>query len=69
MGSSIVKVQGMTCQHCVKAIEKRVSELDGISAVAVNLANAQVDVQFDETKMNLATIHAAIVDEGYVIAQ
>lgn len=68
MGSSILKVQGMTCQHCVKAIEKRVSQLDGVSAVAVNLANAQVDVQFDESKVSLANIHDAIVDEGYVIS-
>lgn len=68
MGSSILKVQGMTCQHCVKAIEKRVSQLDGVSAVAVNLANSQVDVQFDESKVSLANIHDAIVDEGYVIS-
>ncbi|AUZ05691.1 copper ion-binding protein [Vitreoscilla sp. C1] len=67
MSSSILKVQGVTCQHCVKAIEKRVSKLDGVSAVAVNLANAQVDVQFDESKVSLANIHDAIVDEGYVI--
>lgn len=65
MSHSMFKVQGMTCQHCVKAIEKRVAKLEGVDTVAVNLANSQVDVQFDDQKISLDGIRAAIVDEGY----
>ena len=67
MKQTELKVQGMTCQHCVKAIEKNVSKLDGVTEVAVNLANAQVDVSFDEHKTDEAAIRAAIVEEGYEV--
>ena len=60
-------VQGMTCQHCVKAIEKSVGKLAGVTEVAVNLANAQVDVHFDERQSDEAAIKAVIQEEGYEV--
>ena len=65
MKHTILKVQGMTCQHCVKAIEKSVGKLAGVTEVAVNLANAQVDVHFDERQSDEAAIKAVIQEEGY----
>ena len=65
MKHTTLKVQGMTCQHCVKAIEKSVGKLAGVTEVAVNLANAQVDVHFDERQSDEAAIKAVIQEEGY----
>lgn len=65
MINSILKVQGMSCQHCVKAIENRVGGLNGVSSVAVNLANSQVDVAYNESHIGLDDIKAAIEDAGY----
>ena len=61
------KIQGMTCQHCVQAIEKSVGKLAGVTEVAVNLANAQVDVHFDERQSDEAAIKAVIQEEGYEV--
>ena len=62
-----LKVQGMTCQHCVKAIEKSVGKLSGVAEVAVNLANGQVDVHMDERKVSEAELRAAIESAGYLV--
>ena len=62
-----LKVQGMTCQHCVKAIEKSVGKLSGVAEVAVNLANGQVDVHMDERQVVEAELRAAIENAGYQV--
>ena len=67
MKHTTLKVQGMTCQHCVKAIEKSVGKLAGVTEVAVTLANAQVDVHFDERQSDEAAIKAVIQEEGYEV--
>ena len=67
MKHTTLKVQGMTCQHCVKAIEKSVGKLARVTEVAVNLANAQVDVHFDERQSDEAAIKAVIQEEGYEV--
>ena len=62
-----LKVQGMTCQHCVIAIEKSVGKLSGVAEVAVNLANGQVGMDVDERQVTEAMLRAAIEDAGYQV--
>jgi copper chaperone len=38
MTTTTYKVTGMTCEHCVNAVTAEVTVLDGVSAVAVQLA-------------------------------
>ncbi len=63
--NTTIKVDGMTCQHCVKAVEKAVQS-QGASA-KVDLAKGSVDLQFDESKTTLAALKAAIEDTGYSV--
>src|SRR5690606_41985210 len=46
----ILKVEGMSCGHCVNSIETNVGELTGVSAVKVDLANKEVAVEFDNAR-------------------
>ncbi|SMC20756.1 Heavy-metal-associated domain-containing protein [Desulfacinum hydrothermale DSM 13146] len=39
------KVKGMSCGHCVKAVEKALGEIPGVKAVQVDLASGQVSVE------------------------
>ena len=48
-----LNVQGMSCGHCVNAIENSVGQLEGVEQVKVNLEDAQVDVAFDESQVSL----------------
>ena len=62
-----LKVEGMSCNHCVNSIETSVGELNGVSTVNVNLDQGDVTVEFDETKISLAQIKETIEDQGYDI--
>jgi copper chaperone len=43
-----IKIKGMSCQHCVKAVTRALSEIDGIQDVKVDLARGEA--AFDEVK-------------------
>ncbi|MBD8027130.1 copper chaperone CopZ [Ureibacillus sp. Re31] len=65
MKTVTLNVQGMSCGHCVKAIEGSVGELEGVSEVSVKLEEALVDVAFNESQVSLDKIKETIVDQGY----
>lgn len=61
-----VKIKGMSCQHCVLAVTKALSAIDGIQNVHVDLAGAQAT--YDETKpVDAAVIAAAVKKAGYEV--
>ncbi|UQZ34494.1 copper resistance protein CopZ [Paenibacillus sp. PK3_47] len=63
MSNATLNVEGMSCGHCVSAVEKAVS---GVGAAAkVDLSSKTVAVEYDENKVSLSTIKEAIEDQGY----
>ena len=42
-----IKIKGMSCQHCVKAVTKALGEIDGIEGVKVDLSKGEAS--FNET--------------------
>ncbi|MDR2347451.1 MAG: cation transporter, partial [Bifidobacteriaceae bacterium] len=38
MAVTIYRVEGMTCEHCVKAVKEEVGAIAGVSGVEVELA-------------------------------
>ena len=67
MEKVILNVQGMSCGHCVKAVEGSVGELAGVETVKVNLEQAQVEIAYDASKVTLDTIKETIDDQGYSV--
>lgn len=61
----VLKVEGMTCQHCVAAIQKSVSQLHGVNYVVVDLGAGTVKVGYDEDEVGLDDIKKKIVEAGY----
>ncbi|HOW57499.1 MAG TPA: cation transporter, partial [Smithellaceae bacterium] len=60
------KIKGMSCQHCVMAVTKALSAVDGIKDVKVDLKNAQAT--YEETKPVAAEVIAgAIKKAGYEV--
>jgi copper chaperone len=60
-----IKVEGMTCGHCVKAVETRLRSLAGVSAATVDLQGKKATVDYEPGKVDVAQVCAAIDDEGY----
>ncbi len=65
MQNITLNVQGMSCGHCVKAVEGSVGQLEGVSQVAVNLAEAKVEISYNESQISLDKIKETIEDQGY----
>ena len=59
-------VQGMTCDHCVRAITAEVGAVPGISEVVVDLEEASLTVT--GVSIDEAAIVAAVDEAGYTIA-
>ncbi|MEF2248248.1 MULTISPECIES: cation transporter [unclassified Paenibacillus] len=66
MSQAILKVEGMSCGHCVNSVEKAVAEV-GASA-KVDLAAKQVTVDYNEAIVKLEKIVEAIEEQGYDVA-
>jgi copper chaperone len=66
---SILKVKGMSCQHCVMSVTKALNRLEGIQNIQVDLQKGEV--RFDNTKALVSNlIEKAIEEAGYeVISQ
>ena len=60
-----LKVGGMTCAMCVRAVEKSLEKLDGILELHVNLGNERAYVRYDPRKVKPEEMQAAIVSAGY----
>jgi copper ion binding protein len=69
MMANVLKVKGMSCQHCVMSITKALGQLDGVKNVNVDLQKGEV--RFENTKgVASVQIEKAITDAGYeVISQ
>jgi copper chaperone len=61
-----IKIKGMNCQHCVMAVTKTLSAIDGIKNVQVDLKSGQAS--YEETKPVDAKIVAdAVKKAGYEV--
>ncbi|MCL6570816.1 MAG: copper chaperone CopZ [Bacillus sp. (in: Bacteria)] len=60
-----LNVQGMSCDHCVKAVEGSVGKLAGVSSVKVDLKANTVAVEFNYLEVSLDKIKEMIDDQGY----
>jgi Cu+-exporting ATPase len=60
-----MKIGGMTCAACSKAVERVVKKLDGVDSVNVNIATEKASINYDPSKVRLSQIKAAITKAGY----
>lgn len=65
MSEKNLKIEGMTCAACAKAVERASIKLDGVSEAAVNFATEKLSINFDESKVSLEDIQNAIEKAGY----
>jgi len=60
-----LKIEGMTCAACAKAVERASKKLQGVIEANVNFATEKLNISFDETKVSISDIQAAIEKAGY----
>ena len=65
MHITMLSVEGMSCDHCVKAVKDAVSALPGVHGVMVDLSAKTATVEHDPVEAPATKIIAAIEDQGY----
>ena len=56
-------IEGMTCEHCVRAVSKRLADTPGVEVERVEIGSAVIRLDPGTTKIE--TVENAIADEGY----
>jgi len=66
MSTQTISVEGMTCDHCARAVTRELTKLAGVERVDVDLANGAVTVSSDQPVDSMA-VAAAIEEAGYEV--
>ena len=61
----VIEVSGMSCQHCVAAVERAVHTVHPGAPVKVDLASGRVEI--DAAAAEAPRLRAAIEAEGYAV--
>ena len=56
-------IEGMTCDHCVRAVKNRLAVTPGVQVEQVDVGTARL--LYDPAKTSVDVIEDAIADEGY----
>jgi Cu+-exporting ATPase len=65
MKTEQLKITGMTCAACARAVEKAVGKLEGITTANVNFATEKLHLEYDDTKVDKERIKSAVEKAGY----
>ena len=59
-----VRVEGMTCQHCVRAVFTALAAVDGIARADVRIGSAEIE---HDGTVTVEVVRSAIAVAGYSI--
>ena len=65
MVTKSLKVEGMTCGACAKAIERVTKKLPGVSESSVNIATEKLKIVYDDSLIKLSDIQNVVDKAGY----
>ncbi|MDR1024818.1 MAG: cation transporter [Treponema sp.] len=61
-----LKIDGMSCEHCVKAVKTALEGISGVKSASVNLKAKTADVDHADS-VTLAALKAAVEEAGYEV--
>ncbi len=69
-GVTELRVEGMTCDHCVRAVTEELSSIDGVTGVDVDLRPGTASLVRVQTSgpLERTAVAAAIDEAGYTLA-
>jgi copper chaperone CopZ len=64
-----LKVEGMTCQGCVRSVEKKLSGVAGVESAKVDLGAAKATVEYDDARAQVGDLIGAVDSIGFHASQ
>jgi copper chaperone len=68
MATTVLTVPDISCEHCERAVKSALEPLAGVGSVAVNIPEHLVRVDFDESKVDIDAMRAALAEEEYPVS-
>jgi Cu+-exporting ATPase len=60
-----LRVLGMSCDACVRSIERKLSKVAGVESARVNLGTGKATVEYDDSQARVDQFIAAVEQIGY----
>jgi copper chaperone len=65
MATATLKIQGMTCQHCVRSVTQALESQEGVARAEVDLQAGRAQVEYDDARVTPRELAHAVAEEGY----
>lgn len=66
--TTLLKVVGMSCDHCKRAVTQALARVPGVSGVEVSLEKGTATVRHDPARATMDALRHAVQEEGYDVA-
>jgi len=64
----VIRVEGMSCEHCAEKVKSALMEIEGVKSVAVNLKKGEVKIKYI-LDISDNTIVKAVSEAGYQVVE
>lgn len=61
-----IKIEGMTCQHCVMSVTKALATIPGIKNLKVDLVKGEATFE-NSQNVPMQSIHKSVEEAGYKV--
>ena len=68
MAQTTLSVPDISCEHCERTITEALTPLDGVRTVKVDIPAKQVNVDYDESSVDVEKFKAVLQEEDYPVA-
>ncbi|MFH0882556.1 MAG: cation transporter [bacterium] len=66
--TTTLKVQGMSCMHCVMHVKNAlIEDVQGVSSADVSLEKGEATITYDPSVAELAAMADAVTEAGYTL--
>lgn len=65
MKEYLIRIDGMSCHHCVMAVRKKLATLSGVEVKDVTIGSARV--VYDESRVSAEDLRSAVEEAGYSV--
>lgn len=63
MNTRTLKIQGMSCRHCVMALKKELEKISGLTVRSVEIGEAKVS--WDGDRIDESVLRSAVEEAGF----
>lgn len=68
MASVTLNVPDISCEHCERTITNALTPVEGVRRVAVDIPAHNVQVEYDEGRVDVERLKAILAEEDYPVA-